>query len=469
MNFFPRLLTRIALGSFGLSLLMMGTTAQAAGELQWRSAGQASTQHLAPPQNGKVKNPLAQRYATKKVATSGNTKIAQTSATAPVEGTTAKRTTIKRTSAKTTSKKTSGVRQAAVYTPTLRQAAPWQQRKQASFGMPGVRMAKNTTGGVSRTRTVSDGEIIMTPEAEEHLGDAFHESSCSSCSDGSCGGCDSCSGCGSCGDTSCCFPFMLPSLDNITVFGGPEGFKGPADAGENGNFGFGVGLNLAGPLWECQKIGYQLGGRYTRSNYNGTTLGGTYDGDDRSQTFVTAGIFRRAQSCCPWQWGIAYDYLRDDYHYEANLSQLRIELSRHACWGNELGVLVMQRIKRENGLVSRPLGTIDIESENQYLFFLRRRFDNCGEGRLWGGVSGDSDGIVGGDFRMALNSSLALVGDFNYLFAEGDSSVAQQEDSYSIGLNLVWHPRCRAREAGSNPFRALFNVANNSTLMTRRQ
>lgn len=493
MNFLPRMLTGMVVSSFGFSLLFGTGVAAAADDLAWRPAEEVATRHLAPPQNGKISKTRASKKSTATngrlrpvaEATSVGSANRQVAHQEPVRKTVAKKKTVKRsTKTRTVQRSSKKVAQAsAVKQASTKSAvrpasatqggAPWQQQRK--FGLPDnrvVRTAQRTVRGSGGYETVSTGEVILEPEASEHLGDVFGDSSCSSCGDGMCGtGCGD--NCGSCNwDTSCCLPFALPAVDNFTIFGGPEAFKGPADFGRNGNFGLSIGANIAGPLRRCQNIGYQLGFRYVGSNFNGNQTGPLYDDDTRSQTFVTAGIFRRASSCCPWQWGVAYDYLRDEYHYEASLSQVRIELSRMGCFGNELGVLVMQNAKEELGLVSTAAGTsptlIDLEAQTQYLFFIRRRFDNCGEGRLWGGVSGHGDGIVGGDLRMALTGSFAVTADFNYLFSKEDNIIAQQEDSYGIGINLVWHPRCSAREAGSNPFRQLFNVASNTTFMLRR-
>ena len=509
MNFLPRMLTGIVLGSFGLSLLMAGSTATAADALQWRSSDQKAARRLAPPQNGRisairstktstqdeattenqgetrqvshtqiVKKTVTTRPATKRKATRAPAKLAKAVAAKPV----------KPRLSKTAARKASATKQAA-YTPSIRKIAPWQQQKNAKFGLQGNRVARRPARTASGYKTVSAGsEVILEPEEIENLGDAFS----STCSDGSCGSScggscgDSCGGsCGNCDgvtstcgdgscnwDTSCCLPFGLPSIDNVTFFSGVEGFKGPVDFGANGNFGFGIGMNISGPLRSCDKIGYQVGVRYVGSNFNGYRVGGIFDDDTRSQTFITGGVFRRASSCCPWQWGVAYDYLYDEYHYEANLSQVRMELSRIGCFGNELGVLVMQRSSKDTNVTSSAFTgtTLDLEAYTQYLFFVRRRFDSCGEGRLWGGVSGHGDGIVGADLRIPITGSVAATGGFNYMFSDKSSATtAQQEDSFGIGLNLVWHPRCKARDAGSNPLRALFDVANNQTFMVRNR
>ncbi|REJ69714.1 MAG: hypothetical protein DWQ31_03695 [Planctomycetota bacterium] len=531
MNVLPRLLTKIALGSFGLSLLL-ATTAGSAAELNWRAAGPTTSQRMAPPQNDKIRgtrlhSPPQRLVANEAVTSEEESKKAaaeekseqdqkrapaksrrpttsnKTRQIAHTESTKTKSTTRRVKKAAATApakkratrvaksagqepaprvaqtKKSKGVRQASAYTPSSKLLAPWQ-RGAAAYGMPGIRTAARTSRTlISDDEVVPQGEIVVEPETMHGMGDIYGDSGsfgdgscCGSCGDaGCCGSCSggSCGDCGNCGDTSCCFPFILPRLDNITIFGGPEAFKGPGDLGENGDFGFGVGINAGGAIFPCHKIGYQIGYRYVGSNFNGAQFGTTFLDDTRSQSFFTAGIFRRARHCCPWQWGIAYDYLHDRYHYDADLSQVRIELSRKACWGNELGVLVMQKVDEQDQtdtLISTNM-LLTLEAQNQYLFFIRRQFDNCGEGRLWGGVSGDDGGIVGGDLRMPITSSLAVNAGFNYLFAEGETPFAQEQDSYGVSINLVWHPRCSARSAAKNPFRPLFDVANNNTFFTR--
>ncbi|MEK6248309.1 MAG: hypothetical protein N2C12_09030, partial [Planctomycetales bacterium] len=124
-----------------------------------------------------------------------------------------------------------------------------------------------------------------------------------------------------------CDPGFLSGVMYASVAAGVEGFKGPTDLGINGNFGFSETINFSGPTL-CGRLGYQVGARFVQSNFNGDQTTGVFRSDDRAQTFFTAALFRRSTDCCPWQYGVAFDTMRDHYYYKADLSQLRIEVSR---------------------------------------------------------------------------------------------------------------------------------------------
>jgi hypothetical protein len=41
-------------------------------------------------------------------------------------------------------------------------------------------------------------------------------------------------------------------------------------------------------------------------------------------------------------------------------------------------------------------------------------------------------------------------------------------EAWGIGINLVWYPGARAYQELANPFRPLFNVADNATMIIDR-
>ena len=99
--------------------------------------------------------------------------------------------------------------------------------------------------------------------------------------------------------------------------------------------------------------------------------------------------------------------------------------------------------------------------------FYRRRMMNGGEARFWGGVTGDSDGILGADFRTPISCDWELVANFNYIVPQdNDIEVVDSNEAWNIGINLVWYV-CRdgALKAGCSPYRPLLNVADNGTFV----
>ena len=295
-----------------------------------------------------------------------------------------------------------------------------------------------------------EGEFLPTGEFDVAAG---FETGCDGCAQG----CDSCNSCNTCWS------------ENLTIFGGVHGFKGPLDEGQNGNFGFHEGINLGAPLLDCYGIGMQVGYQATHSNFDGTYIDGNYDDDTRTQQFFTAGVFHRAAPCCPVQWGVAWDFLKDDYRGSTSeLSQIRAEISRHGCcFGTEFGFMGAFRLE-DDEVAMGSVPALDIESQELYALFVRRNLEGCGEGRLWVGATDDSDGIVGADVFIPASSSWALDMGFQYLVADGDSDFnAQQEETWSLSMNVVYHIGSSAQGSVGNKYRPLFRVADNSSFLTR--
>jgi len=288
---------------------------------------------------------------------------------------------------------------------------------------------------------------------------------------------DGAGGCGGDCDDGCCLlscpkcpPGCIPAPqwpNNIDILAGVQGFKGPLDQGRNGNFGFHEGFNVGGHLWLTKCVSYQFGGTWTQQNFHGDQTPGFYRDDTRQQVFGTAGFFVRADNCLPWQGGVVVDWLHDDYGVEYNVGQVRAEISRVGCFGNEFGFMGAFRIREDEvnmGTIGQLQGLVTLQTVDQYCLFVRTHFDNCGEGRLWGGATGDGDGIFGGDYRIPLSDRFLLQGNFNYLITRESEQQGQRNEAWGISLELVFQPFCRARRSMSDRNRPLFNVADNSRL-----
>jgi hypothetical protein len=232
-------------------------------------------------------------------------------------------------------------------------------------------------------------------------------------------------------------------------------FGGPSD----GNFGFQEGGNLGGraPFIGLMfpQLSYQLGYQAVQSRISGTSdPAPAGSGVDRSQQFVTAGLFRRVKTGI--QMGVVWDMMRDDLLVSEDFHQIRYELSLKSPRGREFGF--MGTTHSSNKLV----GGVDYQAVDQYALFYRWHFRNAGEGRLWGGVSNDDEGIFGGEFFVPLNNRWSLQSGFNYLITDRDAGdFGATEESWNLGMNLVWHFGRTARKCQLNPHRPLFQVADN--------
>lgn len=272
-----------------------------------------------------------------------------------------------------------------------------------------------------------------------------------------------------------CFLFG-PWVEHLSVFAGAHGFKGPADFGRNGNFGLYEGLNYSAPLGGPWNIGYQVGVRVAHSDFAGHQTLTWFDEDllsrgSRAQMFLTAGLFHRPD-CGRWQWSVLFDWMHDDYYVDSDLLQIRHELSFFLDDAREIGYMGMYGVKDDLLLLpSDPqregqLRYLDLSVLDRYVFFYRRHFCHGGEGRLWAGVSGYGDGLIGADVTLPLDWSWALEASFAYLAPNtGRGADGQMDESWSLTLGLVWYPGRPVDEALGDLFRSVQGVADNTTMM----
>jgi len=264
---------------------------------------------------------------------------------------------------------------------------------------------------------------------------------------------------------------------DFTASAGITGFTNATDLGINGNFGTNEYLNWAMPLWNAFGLGWQVGWRGVQSNFQPATIEvgqTTLRKNARDQQFLTTGLFTRAFEGRGLQGGVAYDYLHDSWFDNTNVSQLRYELSY--VWGyHELGFWGASNIGDQTSLfgpVNRQQGvasTLDL-----YTGFYRVQFGDANELKVWGGGTGESDGIVGALVRAPMHRSLALEGTFTYVIpgrnkvinfdGQGEAS-SFAPAAWNVSVNVVWYPAGRSRRSLASPYRPLFEVADNGSMI----
>jgi hypothetical protein len=263
-------------------------------------------------------------------------------------------------------------------------------------------------------------------------------------------------------------PLFSPSIwRNFSEFGGVQAFKGPVDLGVNGDFGFYKGVNFAWPLLEAWGIGYQLGGEIVVSNLSGS--GGPL-GTTREQYFATTGLFRRAASNRGLQGGAVVDYLHDNFYVHMDLLQVRPEISYVIGGGNEFGLWATVNLKNETKSAPAFVGTPTVTwlATDQYNFFYRRSFASGGVGRTWVGFTEYGDVTFGADATAPVSENWAIQASYNYLLPMGNDPLAgNTRETWGLSMCLVWYPHCKTPNACFNPYKPLFNVADNSSLFIR--
>jgi hypothetical protein len=266
-------------------------------------------------------------------------------------------------------------------------------------------------------------------------------------------------------------------LENIEIFAGAQGFTGPPNRGSGGSFGFHEGVNWANemrlPCRPCYDSWFsgQLGFQAIQSNFSGSDI----TTEDRRQFFVTGGFFRRVD----WglQGGLVIDYMHDEWYFDQiDLAQARGEFSWVFPCHDELGIWFTQGISSATStstFTTTPnlisTATDSWSPTDLFAMFYRRQLEGCNAtGRIFAGFTGASDGLVGADFNLPISENWALRSDFTYLIpSEGQSTGGHIEESWNVGLTLVWYPGCRSARS-FDYHRPLFNVADNGTFMIDR-
>ena len=198
------------------------------------------------------------------------------------------------------------------------------------------------------------------------------------------------------GDAEACHTIRIgvPKWQELMVFGGVHGFKGPYDqTRDSGNFGFHEGFN-AGFKVPFSDAGYQIGYQAVHSQLHGDK--DTDISDPHTQQFVTVGMFRRAKNGI--QFGLAWDMLRDERFGAIDFHQLRGELSMIDRGCHEFGLAFAVHLnEHEMFPADEDNGSPVFQATDQYLLFYRFHGDRGGEGRVYGGFNDDEDAIIGAD------------------------------------------------------------------------
>jgi hypothetical protein len=110
--------------------------------------------------------------------------------------------------------------------------------------------------------------------------------------------------------------------------------------------------------------------------------------------------------------------------------------------------------------------TLEWQAVDQYVLFYRFHGKRGGEGRFYAGFTDDSDGILGSDMLLPVNDRWLVSTGFTYMIPDSrDGEDGANDEGWNIHLGMVWQWGCRARKQFDNPYRPLFNVADNGYLI----
>ena len=297
-----------------------------------------------------------------------------------------------------------------------------------------------------------------------------------------------------CNPTPCCFDgtvcrwlhqFGRPYYGwkwyrDFTASVGVTAFENEADLGLVGNFGTNEYLNFGMPLWNAFGIGWQVGVRGTQTGFGTRSVGPNLANqtliDSRNQQFVTTGFYTRAFEGHGLQGGAVFDYLNNTgFIGTADIKQMRGEISY--VWGyHEFGFWGAANAGKGLGFINNSTGrTFENNTIHTYNAFYRVQFGDANEWKVWGGASHEGQGYIGSILRAPMTRSLALEGVFAYLMPGESKPVTDRTNNitatftpmaWNLGINLVYYPRGRSRRSLASPYRPLFDVADNGTMIT---
>ena len=117
-----------------------------------------------------------------------------------------------------------------------------------------------------------------------------------------------------------------------------------------------------------------------------------------------------------WQWGLVYDQLTDEFDEEFDAAQAHGEVS-YLWRGHELGLWFTSEVS--DGDSGEGAELIRFEPIDMSAVFYRRRMMSGGEARFWGGLTGDSDGILRRGFPDAVIVRLGIGGELQLHHSAG--------------------------------------------------
>jgi hypothetical protein len=305
--------------------------------------------------------------------------------------------------------------------------------------------------------------------------------------DPSCGpmGCPMCgtpSGC-ECKQLSCPGTAAVPRVA-LYLFSSIDVWRGLPDGSFPSNFGGAQGINVGAALpWlEELGIGGQLGASYGTYDLDGRFTGSPHE--IQQQTFVTAGLFRRATPRVPIAGGVVYDAMINDsfgeYAVSPYLSQFRGQLAFVANAWNEFGVW---GTVRDRG-ASKTVGGVQLNFRgiDQLNIFWHHKFGSGGgESWVYAGIPekdrldqspglGGSLGtlILGTSMNVPITDSLAVFFDGMYMKPSArPSAAASIEDAYNLSAGIMFYPGRTARSAtvAGRAWMPYLPVANNGRFM----
>lgn len=329
---------------------------------------------------------------------------------------------------------------------------------------------------------VVGGGVIDSGYYEGGFEGGCADGSCSSCGDAGgyfdCG--DGCCGRGGCPDGPCWLSGLGAILYNGDYFAGAVGFQnGPfANPATNNslvgdsNFGFYGGFNYGIPLCRltCGLLSGQFGVRSVQTNFNGNQ----FSQENRDQTFITAGLYRRVDYGL--QGGVVADVVYEDWFTQTQTVQLRTDIGWVWQGGTIFGYRYAANVQDDvqpatiNGNIIPDLIT---GTRDWHRFYLRHEASAGGYGEMFFGWSEAEQTIFGMEADLPITDRLSAQSTFTYFLdntpvpAGSGFEGGHLGDAWNIAVGFAWRPQGRGYYRQYD--RPLFGVADNGTMLLTRE
>ena len=314
----------------------------------------------------------------------------------------------------------------------------------------------------SESRQVSTGETAATPAA------APGWNTCPACDcDDFCAACENC-----------------PKRGMI-LFSGFDSWRGVADGNRQNNNGGSSGFNYGtrlGRISDVTGIAFQAGGSFGLFDFSGrSNVGGTLNTvDAQTQTFFTAGFFKKANENSPISYGIVHDWQANQnfgvFATNPTLGQWRGQVAYATSATNEFGAWGTLRDKGSSN-INGLRESVSYRSINQVNFFWHHKWELGADTWIWAGlpqqdrlVGGGSlgDFLYGGMFTAPLNNYVGVYASAQYMHpsaAPGPAASAQDSWNVSMGLQYYIGGHARTNTVAGNCWLPLMPVANNGSFL----
>jgi len=272
-----------------------------------------------------------------------------------------------------------------------------------------------------------------------------------------------------CGDV--CAPCGVEGLDWIQLSTTVDAFQGPMDLdGVNANYGVRFTVNGALPISRAFGIGAQAGTSGVIADFYGTEFTGSRE---RTQNFTTVGVFQRL--CVggrALKYGLAFDWLFDEYYASFTMSQWRVKLAYEVSPVAEIGLWSTIPNDGDHALlgIDPQVPVLDaFKPFAQGSLYWQQCWSNGATTTTYVGIADEPGAwVFGGDGRIPMTPRLAFVGNVHYIAPSAEGVPAQEEEVWNISVGLEWTPGACANRCRVGQFRPLFRLADNGLFAVRR-